>query len=109
MSYLPRRTVNPLRHRAAQKSAFQRRVVLQGVQGGAGGILLLKQAKQCAAAAREQDACGPMLLQQLRAAASCQLSSSEQSSSKTFCSAPAICATLPVCRACIIFSTSAWR
>ena len=50
---------------AAQKSTFQRRVVLQGVQGGAGGILLLKQAKQCAAAAREQDACGLMLQQQL--------------------------------------------
>ena len=65
MSYLPRRTVSPLRHRTAQKSAFQRRVVLQGVQGGAGGILLLKQAKQRAAAAREQDACGLMLLQQL--------------------------------------------
>ena len=65
MSYLPRRTVSPLRHRTAQKSAFQRRVVLQGVQGGAGGILLLKQAKQCAAAAREQDARSLMLQQQL--------------------------------------------
>ena len=58
MSYLPRRTVSSLRHRAAQKSTFQRWVILQGMQGGAGGILLLKQTKQRAAAAREKNACG---------------------------------------------------